>query len=102
MRKRGKALRTLHETEQSRLVRIFHSFDVEDTGVVDVPRFCGVWETLGVRVAPEEAAAVFNKYGQDRAGRMPYRVRCSLTPPQQIDPFTRIPHRLLPERSIHP
>uniref|UniRef100_A0A061QZA5 Echinoderm microtubule-associated 6 n=1 Tax=Tetraselmis sp. GSL018 TaxID=582737 RepID=A0A061QZA5_9CHLO len=75
-RKQLNAKAEMHRTEKTVLLDAFRK-------VLHVPRIAAqqkvstsqfVWFNLGVTVSPMDAAAVFNKYGQDKSGLMPVMV----------------------------
>ena len=43
-------------------------------GLVDVPQFRAVWKSLSVPVSAAQARAVFQKYGEDSQGLLPYNL----------------------------
>ena len=43
---------------------------------VTTEQFGSVWKELGVPIADRHIFGIFNKYGQDKSGRMPVLVGC--------------------------
>eukprot|EP00959_Pyramimonas_sp_CCMP1952_P104255 2179152-Pyramimonas_sp.AAC.1 len=66
--------RVLHEKIEQPLERAFRHYDTNNNGKVDTRHFVAAWERLGLKVTPTEACAIFNKYGKDQDGYMPYKV----------------------------
>jgi WD40 repeat protein len=92
--KQGKQL---HERDTDDLLRAFAEFGVSvsadvngrsstNVDAIDRAGFVRAWRALGVAVTDAEAVAVFNKYGQTRAGLMPTRVfaEALLVPPARL------------------
>lgn len=48
------------------------------TDKVSIAQFCEVWRLLGLPLPANIATAMFNKYGQDAAGRLPVTVSCRI------------------------
>ncbi|KAK3270161.1 hypothetical protein CYMTET_21428 [Cymbomonas tetramitiformis] len=74
MRKSLAARRRVHQSEREVLLHAFERIDRRRAGKVDVDGFIAVWRELEVRLSRTEAAALFNKFGQDKSGLMPYEV----------------------------
>ena len=92
----------LHERDTDDLLRAFAEFGVSVTAdakerktndearsevnAIDRLGFVRAWRALGVAVTDAEAVAVFNKYGQTRAGLMPTRTfaEALLVPPARL------------------
>ena len=98
--KQGKQL---HERDTDDLLRAFAEFGVSvdahdvkgrkandaaraEVNAIDRLGFIRAWRALGVAVSDAEAVAVFNKYGQTRAGLMPVRTfaEALLVPPARL------------------
>eukprot|EP00854_Cymbomonas_tetramitiformis_P014159 gene14159-16744_t len=62
------------QSEREVLLHAFERIDRRRAGKVDVDGFIAVWRELEVRLSRTEAAALFNKFGQDKSGLMPYEV----------------------------
>mmetsp|Transcript_7472 Transcript_7472/g.24809 ORF Transcript_7472/g.24809 Transcript_7472/m.24809 type:complete len:915 (+) Transcript_7472:548-3292(+) len=76
MRKRLKKIRTVACTEKMHLQQAFSKVDLRGTKRVSVEQFIKAWARLELKPSPtiEETKAIFNKYGQDRNGQLPWEV----------------------------
>ena len=92
MRKQLQKRRSLHATERALAMKAFKkagaflakpqgglagfSRDIseEELTRVSTDAFSDAWSLLGVKVSADEARAMFNKYGQDRAGHLPCKL----------------------------
>jgi microtubule-associated protein-like 6 len=66
--------RVLHEKIELPLERAFNHYDTNNNGKLDTRRFIAAWVRLGMKVTEAEAHAIFNKFGKDKDGCMPYKV----------------------------
>ena len=90
MRAQLKKRRALHVKEKDLLMKAFVDagaavpekgkaaigprWSATEAARIRTGEFCAAWAKLGVRVEATEAAALFNKYGQDSKGLLPCKV----------------------------
>ncbi|KAK9816488.1 hypothetical protein WJX72_000919 [[Myrmecia] bisecta] len=80
MRRALKTASSVNRAEKTVLLASFakvlgvRGTDVAQDAKVSVQQFIATWKALGVPVSTSEAAAFFNKYGQDAQGRLPVMV----------------------------
>ena len=86
MRARLAAVATVNESERMLLLRLFRSYDIYEDGLCSLKTFVDVWRRLSVRLSSAQATLVFQKYGMDTQGYLPYDVfvHTFLTSPSRV------------------
>ncbi|KAL5019414.1 hypothetical protein ScPMuIL_005136 [Solemya velum] len=70
-------IRTLAQTKRIRVTEFFQDFDKLRSGYVTEPQFfrC-LWQTLSVKLSPNEEAELIEKYGTTQNGQINYKQFC--------------------------
>ncbi|KAK3583614.1 hypothetical protein CHS0354_039437 [Potamilus streckersoni] len=81
------SIRTLAQTKRIRVTEFFQDFDKLRSGFITVPQFfrC-LWQTLGIKLSPDEENALIAKYDLKRSGQVNYKRFCNEID-QNFNPF---------------
>ena len=86
MRARLASVATVNESERMLLLRLFRSYDLYEDGLCSLKTIVDVWRRLSVRLSSAQETLLFQKYGMDTQGYLPYDVfvHTFLTSPSRV------------------